>query len=150
MANITLQTEIKLTVEQVPDDPIEYPGWRFTLKSKILGLQLPTTFLFAFIASIDSKTFVVLGMTETDELYLALDAKLFSCIVEAVAGKANLKHAQAIETEVVLGKGRQALKLIDKAKGHEIEELVSRASFRLTTSLCTKDAELEAFIIQTK
>ena len=46
MANVTIQTEIKLTIKSIPDDPIEYPGWRFSLKSKILGLQMPTTFLF--------------------------------------------------------------------------------------------------------
>ena len=61
--------------------------------------------LFEFIASVDSKTFEQLGEFEARELYLALDAKLFSNLVEAVSGKANLKHAQAIEIEVVLGKG---------------------------------------------
>ena len=48
MANVTIQTEIKLVAKGIPDDPIEYPGWRFSLESKILGLHMPTTFLFRF------------------------------------------------------------------------------------------------------
>ena len=31
MTNVTIQTGIKLTVKAIPDDPIEYPGWRFGL-----------------------------------------------------------------------------------------------------------------------
>ena len=36
MANITIHAgdptpEIKLVVKTIPDDPIEYPGWRFSL-----------------------------------------------------------------------------------------------------------------------
>lgn len=142
MANITLQTEIKLTIKGVPEDCIEYPSWRYGLKAKILGLQMPTEFLFRFIDSIDTQTFEILATANnTEEMFLALDAKLFSCLVEAVSGKGNLKHAQSIEIEVRLGKGRQALKLLDKAKLYEMEELVSRASFRLTTAVCTKNVE---------
>ena len=116
MANVTIQTEIKLTVKAIPDDPIEYPGWRFSLKSKILGLQMPTSFLFDFIETIDKEEVSVLIGAETRELYLALDAKLFSVLVEAVSGKSHLKHAQTIELEIPMGKGRGALKVIDKAK----------------------------------
>ena len=78
-------TEIKLTVKAIPGDPIEYPGWRFSLKSKILGLHMPTTFLFDFIETIDKEELSVLIGTETREMYLALDAKLFSVLVEAVS-----------------------------------------------------------------
>ena len=77
MANVTIQTEIKLTVKAIPDDPIEYPGWRLSLKSKILGLQMPTQFLFYFIETVDKEEVSVLIGVETRELYLALDAKLF-------------------------------------------------------------------------
>ena len=61
----------------IPDDPIEYPGWRFSLESKILGLHMPTTFLFDFIETLDKEELSVLIGSETREMYLALDAKLF-------------------------------------------------------------------------
>ena len=47
-------------------------------------------------------------------------------------------------------KGRGALKIIDKAKMYEVDELVTRASNRLTNSSCSKNAELEASIINFK
>ena len=116
MANFTIQTEIKLVVKTTPDDLIEYPGWRFSLKRKILGLHMPTSLLFDFTKTIDDQDVAVMIGPETRELYLALDAKLFSVLVEAVSGKANLKHAQTIGLEIPMGKGRGALKVIDKAK----------------------------------
>ena len=79
-----------------------------------------------------------------------MDAKLFACLVEAATGKANLKHSQPIEIEVVLGKGRQALKVFDKAKLYGLTELVSRASSRHTTLVCAKNADLEVFIVRFK
>ena len=81
MANITIQTEIKLVVKTIPDDPIEYPGWRFSLKSKILGLHMPTSFLFDFIKTIEDQDLTALIDPESRELYLALDAKLFLVLV---------------------------------------------------------------------
>ncbi len=72
MANITLLAEIRLIIEPVPEDCVEYPQWRFGLRAKILGLQMPTTFLFSFIASIDQKTFEQLRIAnDGEELYMA-------------------------------------------------------------------------------
>ena len=106
--------------------------------------------MFDFIETIDKEEISVLIGSETREMYLPLDAKLFSVLVEAVSGKAHLKHAQTIELEIPMGKGRGALKIIDKAKMFEIDELVTRASNRLTNTSCCKNSELEAFIINLK
>lgn len=111
---------------------------------------MPTSFLFDFIKTIDEQGVTVLIGPESRELYLALDAKLFSALVEAASGKANLKHAQIIELEIPMGKDRGVLKVIDKAKMYEIDELVTRASNRLTNTTCSKNAELAGLIINFK
>jgi hypothetical protein len=117
------------------------------VKAKVLGLQMPTVFLFAFIRSVDDKNAEDLGLdTETDEMYLALDAKLFASLVECVTGNKKIRYSKMLESEVVLGKGRQGLKKLDQGHMYELDVLVARASTRLSRSKCLSGGELENFI----
>ena len=96
-------------LKTIPDDPIEYPGWSFSLKSTILGSRLRTTPLFECVDKTDALDVQILIGPGTGELYLALDVKLFPVLVLAVSGGANWKRAQTIGFEVPMAKEQGAL-----------------------------------------
>ena len=140
-----MDRNLRLTLNPLPENYDEHAGWRFQLKAALLGLGVDPLPIMIYLDEMDKKDFDELPRGQPEEL-VALDAKLFSAVCQATKGKAHVRHIQAIESSVIFGCGRQAVRILDKAHRYEITKLAAKASSGVVKQKCSTMPQLLEYL----